>query len=67
MKNVYDLEGNYWEWTAEAYSTDGRAGRGGGCYYVPNGFFFPASGRSDSTPTFAFSYYSARTGLYVNL
>ena len=27
MKNVYDLEGNYWEWTAEAYSTDGRAGR----------------------------------------
>ena len=27
-KNVYDLEGNVFEWTTEAISTDGRVGRG---------------------------------------
>ena len=27
-KNIYDLEGNVFEWTTEAISTDGRVGRG---------------------------------------
>ena len=28
-KNIYDLEGNVWAWTTEAYNTHGRIGRGG--------------------------------------
>ena len=28
-KNIYDLAGNCWEWTMEAYSTKYRVGRGG--------------------------------------
>ena len=41
--NIYDLAGNCYEWTQEAYGTNGRAHRGGNC--VSNGSFSPASGR----------------------
>ena len=39
--NIYDLAGNCWEWTQEAYSTFDRAPRGG--VYGNFGYNFPAS------------------------
>ena len=41
--NIYDLAGNCYEWTREAYSTSSRAYRGG--FYGNDGSSFPASGR----------------------
>ena len=41
--NIYDLAGNCYEWTREAYSTSSRAYRGG--FYGNDGSIFPASGR----------------------
>ena len=29
VKNIYDLAGNIWEWTLEAYGTNNRIKRGG--------------------------------------
>ena len=65
MKNIYDLEGNYEEWTAEAYSTDLRAYRGS--YYgdVLGGNFYPASDRGGDDPTDSGSYNSSRSTLYL--
>ena len=46
--NIYDLAGNVYEWTQEAYGTNRRALRGGnyGCY----GSDSPASHRYDGSP-----------------
>ena len=41
--NIYDLAGNCWEWTQEAYDTDYRGDRGGG--YNLSGSNDPASNR----------------------
>ena len=46
--NVYDMAGNVWDWTTEAYSTSNRVYRGG--YYYSVGFNFPASYRSSNYP-----------------
>ncbi len=35
INNIYDLEGNLWEWTLEAYFTNGRVRRGGSYLYIP--------------------------------
>ena len=43
--NIYDLAGNCWEWTQEAYGTFGRAGRGGCCINYGSGN--PASVRTN--------------------
>ena len=43
--NIYDLAGNCWEWTQEAYDTDSRASRGG--VYYKDSSSCPASGRYD--------------------
>ena len=68
MKNVYDLEGNYWEWTAEANDTFSRVGRGGGYFGVSDGGFSPASSRlGDLYPTYTYGYTSSRSALYVAL
>ena len=61
VKNIYDLAGNVFEWTMEAYSTDDRVGRGGD--YNDSGSLYPASYRdnddplgSDSSLRFPFSF-----------
>ena len=68
MKNIYDLEGNYGEWTAEAYSTGGRALRGSSSGTAHNGNFNPASTRLAVSPTFTYNallFFSARSTLYL--
>ena len=65
MNNIYDLEGNHYEWTAEAYSTGSRAGRGSGCDSASYGNFYPASNRSNGYPTNSLSGYSSRSTLYL--
>ena len=46
--NIYDLAGNCFEWTQEAYYTGFRVNRGGG--YGSTGSSFPASDRGGSHP-----------------
>ena len=61
--NIYDFAGNCWEFTQEANSTGDRAYRGGYCY--DNGSVYPASYRSDSYPTYAYSGVGSRPTLYL--
>ena len=51
--NVYDMAGNVWDWTTEAYSTDYRVNRGGS--YDTYGGKYPASYRNSDGPS---SYYA---------
>ena len=62
VQNIYDLEGNFYEWTAEAYGTYPRVVRGGG--YDTNG---RAAGVLTSTPNSPVSTSSSRPGLFINL
>ena len=64
MKNIYDLEGNHLEWTAEAYSTNYRAVRGSVYSYANDGTFEPASFRYYCPPN-GYNYYSSRSALYL--
>ena len=59
-KNIYDLAGNCYEWTMEAYSTYGRVIRGG--YYV---FSCPFSIRFGNDQTRYGDFLSFRLTLYV--
>ena len=67
--HIYDLAGNVWEWTLEAYSTDYRIYRGG-CFNRL-GSDLPASFRNDSNgPSKSNSNYEdlgSRSTLYINL
>ena len=60
INNIYDLEGNLWEWTQEANSSSFRAHRGGDLMssYSP-------SYRFNNGPTFATSYAGSRLSLYI--
>ena len=48
MKNIYDMAGNVYEWTMEAYSTDNRVNRGG--YYYSTASNAPVSRRNNNDP-----------------
>ena len=61
VQNIYDLEGNYTEWTSMAAGPGSRTGRGGWCNDST-----PASYRGSMNPD---NFYGASTrpGLYVSL
>ena len=61
-KNIYDLAGNVWEWTAEAYSTV-RVSRGG--VYLGGGDDRPVSYRVDFNPSYTRDYIGFRSRLYI--
>ena len=63
--NIYDLAGNFLEWTQEAYNTYYRVVRGGYCYL--SGSDYPASDRNNDDPNDSYSIYSSRPALYVAL
>ena len=66
MNNIYDLEGNYNEWTAESASASSRVFRGDYYGSVNFGSFNPASAHSSSSTTSSNnSYYSSRSTLYL--
>jgi len=65
MKNIYDLEGNCFEWTAQANSTSYRVYRGGSYHVVAVGRFYPASYRSRNLPNSTNAYQSSRPALYL--
>ena len=52
--NIYDMAGNVWEWTTEAYSTYYRVYRGGGYSY--NGVIYPMAYRNYNSPYYNYSY-----------
>ena len=61
---IFDLAGNCFEWTQEAYSTNGRIERGGS--YGLSGSSFPASDRNDDYPGDSYSNVSSRATLYMS-
>ena len=61
--NIYDLAGNVFDWTMEAYSTGSRVLRGGYCYY--DGVVSPARYRYDYYPYFSIDLYGCRAALYI--
>ena len=61
-KNIYDLAGNVYEWTAEACSTD-RLIRGG--YYYGRGGENPVSYRNDDPPSNINAGIGFRSRLYI--
>ena len=63
VNNIYDLAGNCYEWTQEAFSTDCRAFRGGN--YYGNGDFYPVTNRGCNCPTLTISSVSSRPVLYI--
>ncbi len=66
MSNIYDLEGNNREWTAQAYDTNGRVDRGGYFFIVAfSSVFNPASSRGYGVPTSTDCIYASRSVLYV--
>ena len=59
--NIYDLAGNVFDWTMEAYDTYDRVYRGG--YYDGGGTYYTASSRNNYSP--ADSYDGTRATLYI--
>ena len=49
--NIYDLAGNVYEWTQEAFITDARASRGGS--HFVDGSKYPASSRAGGDPVYS--------------
>ena len=66
LKNIYDLEGNYWEWTAQAAGS-GRAERGSHYFLASNGRYHPASYQGDGWVDTEVGTVTARPVLYIVL
>lgn len=64
LKNIYNVAGNVWEWTMEAYGSSYRVDRGGD--YVSNGDYDPASSRGGSGPTSSVDGTGFRPTLYIS-
>ena len=66
MKNIYDLEGNFWEWIMEENTTVNRTSRGGFSDRAREKIFYPASyrGRNAYNPTYTDMNASTRSTLY---
>src|SRR5699024_131173 len=60
---IFDLAGNYYDWTQEAYSTVDRVGRGGN--YSNSGSSRPAADRYSYDASYNGGYGSARATLYI--
>ena len=60
INNIFDLEGNMWEWTQEAGSTSGRSCRGGDFSIA-----YSPSYRSSYSPYYSDIYVSSRASLYI--
>ena len=63
VKNIYDLGGNLWEWTMEAYSTGSRITRGG--HFGNSGLSCPASSRYGYTPSIQETGVTYRITMYL--
>ena len=61
--NIYDLAGNVYDWTMEAYSSRSRVLRGG--YYYYSGSGSPASYRNSNSPTRSDYRSGCRGALYI--
>ena len=65
VKKIFDLGGNLYDWTTEAYFANSRVLRGNN--YNSNGSNNPASNRLNDLPSVTYNSRSARPTLYVNL
>ena len=63
MKNIYDMAGNVWEWTMEAFHTDSRVNRGG--FYFNTGSAYPVTYRNYYDPKTLYDTLGFRVALYV--
>ena len=63
VKNIYDLAGNVYEWTMEAYNSTRRVNRG--CNYNGTGNYHPASIRAYNTPSYSNADIGFRSALYL--
>ena len=63
QKHIYDLAGNVYEWTMEAYDSLYRVFRGG--YYDDAGSSYPVSDRNNNIPDYTDYYIGFRVALYL--
>ena len=63
VNNIYDMAGNVYDRTIEAYNTNYRVFRGG--YYYDSGSSIPASNRFNNNPTNSDDSYGFRVALYM--
>ena len=63
--NIYDMCGNLWEWTMEAYSSDGRGRVARGSAYIHGGDIQPISCRFSTYPTNPGGDRGFRLALYI--
>ena len=66
FENIYDLEGNYKEFTAEAYKTNTRTSRGSDYFsFEEDNRYYPASRRGGWYPGSFYAQYGTRASLYL--
>ena len=65
MKNIYDLEGNFSEWTQETYHNYAKCLRGGNFANISKGEYYPISYRVGERAGYAYVAYGTRATLYL--